>query len=76
MGSEQALLAACGQPHSDTGWARSTPAERRLNPTAVAKIQHGWPGSDPGTANTVVIFAAVLILVWDSVDRWRKTLAA
>ena len=49
--------------------------DKLLNPTAVAEIQDGWSGFDPGTANTVVIVAALIIWAWDSVDGWRKALA-
>ena len=47
-----------------------------LNPAAVAEIQDGWPGFDPGTANTVIVVVALLIWPWDSFEGWRKALAA
>jgi hypothetical protein len=47
-------------------------ADRLLNPAAVAEIQDGWSGFDPGVTNTVIVVAAVLIWVWDSIDGWRK----
>ena len=49
--------------------------DKLLNPAAVAEIQDGWSGFDPGTANTVVIVAALIIWVTDSVDGWRKSLS-
>ncbi len=49
--------------------------DQLLNPAAVAEIQEGWAGFDPGTANTVVIVTALVIWAWDSVDGWRRTRA-
>ncbi|WP_110182869.1 permease prefix domain 1-containing protein [Nocardioides solisilvae] len=49
---------------------------RLLNPTAVAEIQEGWSGFDPGTVHTVVLLAAVGIWVWDSVEGWRRARSA
>jgi hypothetical protein len=48
--------------------------DKLLTPAAVARIQGGWAGFDPGVANTVVILSALLIWAWDSVDGWRKAL--
>lgn len=48
--------------------------DRLLNPAAVTAIQDGWPGFDPDVAHTVVLVAAVVIWLWDSVDGWRKAL--
>ena len=50
--------------------------DKLLNPAAVAEIQEGWPGFDPGTANTVIVVVALLIWAWDSIEGWRKAMAA
>jgi hypothetical protein len=50
--------------------------DQLLNPAAVAEIQKGWSAFDPATANTVVLVTALAIWAWDSVDGWRKALAA
>lgn len=49
--------------------------DQLLNPAAVAAIQEDWSGFDVGTANSVIVLAALLIWAWDSVDGWRKALA-
>lgn len=49
-------------------------AERLLNPVAVAEIQQGWAGFDPGTVHVGVVLGAVLIWLWDSFEGWRRAL--
>lgn len=48
--------------------------DRLLNPAAVAEIQQGWAGFDPGVAHTVILVSALVIWAWDSVEGWRKAL--
>ena len=48
--------------------------DRLLNPAAVAEIQQGWEGFDPGVAHTVILVSALVIWAWDSIEGWRKAL--
>jgi len=50
--------------------------DKLLNPAAVAEMQQGWSGFDPEVTNTVVMITAVAIWLWDSIDGWRKAMAA
>lgn len=50
--------------------------DRLLNPSAVAEIQKGWAGFDPGTVNIVVVIVSLAIWVWDGVDGWRRMVRA
>ncbi len=47
-------------------------SERLLDRDAVAAIQEGWPGFDPGVAHLVVLASCVVIWVWDVVDGFRR----
>ena len=49
-------------------------SDRLLNPSAVAQIQKGWAGFNPGTVNTVIVIVTLAIWVWDGVDGWRRTI--